>query len=699
MEHMYKFSKASPPRWKRLWRLMLVILLLVPSWQAAKAVDYYINSTNVNMKATFTSLANDGYIDIDLPVYESSGDHEGLLSGSRLSASIGENKNSVDLIFFKTLDGEMTGSSGEQSLDNDHVWIKAYTNKGFTQIKDLAGNYTNLSGTELPYYLGIESITGGFKVSTAHFRWYIPSEYAGESITLTLNLRVDYAGDGKGAIAVTKELGTGTGGTYPTPSLYYSFSTDPGKYQVTYSATGITPKAGSTIKWNSESETSSTTTTGSRDFNVSDNAQNVSFTYTYKISDYATCAKTAQITLLPFRQAINFAAADSANGDTKLTWNIADNASNDYQASTFEVERSTDSGFSTTSTITVGEVAFDKTTLSYSMIDKTGAENLNKTIYYRIRRKAASTWGWKFCQEKSITKAMHHRGIQSATAKMTADNSSVEVSWTLEPVSSNSVVWTTGAKVYIVRTDLSSSNKVENFAINDTTVKSYIDKNLTFCHSYDYAVMVRPGTDNYKDTEAVKAKADKVLQPSVLAQITSVTASKGYYPTFTRVQWTTDGKPTESFVVERRLVNGSDTIFQKVGSTEANVTYYDDKEGSAGVVYEYRIKSFSNCNNNINENISPMTDRGFRSPTGTISGLITFSYGDAVANVDVRVNSASDVNTGSILTSYSYLFKDADNSYLETDSTINIPEFATIQMLSNRQKKIQALFSNGAVTY
>ena len=73
MEHMYKFSKASPPRWKRLWRLMLVILLLVPSWQAAKATDYWIVNSRM---ITSSSLSTDGYIEFSMPVYEWNGSDE-----------------------------------------------------------------------------------------------------------------------------------------------------------------------------------------------------------------------------------------------------------------------------------------------------------------------------------------------------------------------------------------------------------------------------------------------------------------------------------------------------------------------------------------------------------------------------------------------------------------------------------------------
>ena len=117
---------------------------------------------------------------------------------------------------------------------------------------------------------------------------------------------------------------------------------------------------------------------------------------------------------------------------------------------------------------------------------------------------------------------------------MNTDNSGITIKWKLEDVTSNSIVWSSGSQVNIVRTDNVSAKDVY-IPIEDKSVTSYVDKDLTTCREYTYSVMVRPGSNKYTDTKKIQAVTNGKLIPSVLAKIKSVTASKGYFSEYTRV--------------------------------------------------------------------------------------------------------------------------------------------------------------------
>ena len=83
----------------------------------------------------------------------------------------------------------------------------------------------------------------------------------------------------------------------------------------------------------------------------------------------------------------------------------------------------------------------------------------------------------------------------------------------------------------------------------------------------------------------------------------------------------------------------------------------------------------TNC---VDEKISNPSDivRGFRSPTGTISGKIKYKYGDAVAGAIVMATTdASDLKKGQSL-----LFAGNDDSKMETENEMAVPTDASVQL-------------------
>ncbi len=674
---------------------IVLLLLFAASGMSPALAQYgygYLSADN----ATITSQIDKGYIEFQMPVYRTGGDNKEGIELAHLSVHTdGDSTNCVSFytMFTKDLGYSKEGKYEfqEENSPKDGIrWVKLFRpNEGpdqsgtsFVSVDGTSGweimngNDNNRPNNHQSFDLPVEARGKDLTTTILNLRWYLPARLAGKDLTFKLWVKLDYYDDSKGYAIGTKVFPTIKGTQYTPPTLSHNLSGTQGNYSVTYS--GITtPNEGSKIKWDNDAEVIATGITGNKDFLVKNQTRKINFKYLYFIHSKGGSKGNANVymeksvsnySLPPFRQAQNINFENLTGGDTRVFWEVDNSSDADFGAGNFEVQRSTDEGFAK-DVKTVGKVQFLQGTNSYTLEDKSGEDNLNGTVYYRIRRDAAAQWGWEFAEKANITKSMHHRGIASATAALNSDGSGVTIKWILENTS-NDAVWTDGSQVIIERSEVGGGSPMPIPMAKDAT--SYEDKNVQLCHEYLYNVFVRPGSKSYpNDTESKLAVSSAPLIPRQLAEVTSVTASKGYFSNYTRVEWTADDRPVEQFLVQR-AVYGSNT-YQTAGTVDATVRLFDDKDGNPGVVYEYRVVASSQCNKETTQNISKMTDRGFRSPTGAVSGQITFKYGDAVQGVDVRV-SGSNLKGGNSLN-----FGGSADSYLETDNTIDIPDQATLQ--------------------
>lgn len=662
-----------------IWLLWMVLLGI---GQQAGASNY-LNPSRAKLT---DRIASDGYVQLDLPVYESAGDDEGIQEGwlwVRLQGS----ENWKKAFNFATIDKEDTWQG-----DDDNKWVTVYNasyyEEGYPYIQDRDGNWKAFPiGRDDTYYFPEEKINEGgedFTITKASFRWYIPAKFAGKTLEFYVQLNVDYNGDSNGIIELTGSTSTCSGGTFSTPSLTYNMSQTPGKYTVTY--TGLSnPKEGSKIQWDSDGSSNSTALTGSKDYDIQNQSRDVKFTYHYQLHPYAHAQRAATIKLPPFRYPETIQLKDVENGDTEVSWTITGDNAEDFGTGFFEVQRASDNGF-TQNVKSVGTIDFKKGQTDYSLTDNTGAENLNGTFYYRLRRTHASLWEWRYVISNSIQKTMSHQNVVSATAERYNwdTQQQAKISWTLEEKTINKV-WTDGAQIIVKRTmDYGGNNiKTDNITATDEDLQNgyLIDDLNVSCVNYTYSVYVKPSNTNYTAQQEVTAEinGDKIL-PTQAGHIESITASKGYYPDQTTIRWTTDGGPTEQFEVLRRTFTpgqADDKGWDQISVQEGGQTsfIYDDKSAQAGIVYEYRVDAVTNC---VDEKISNPSDivRGFRSPTGTISGKIKYKYGDAVAGAIVMATTdASDLKKGQSL-----LFAGNDDSKMETENEMAVPTDASVQL-------------------
>lgn len=665
---------------------IVLLLLFAASGLSPALADRYIT---IDKAILVDNLAKEGFVEFRMPVYRPLNNADEALSNAWLRVQGDDGVNHLCFWF-------RTKSSGTDSWQGNGYGPKKdgyrfveidQTRSGIGTCR-ISGDGTKWDNdwetvkvnndSWTVYWLPVTKGINNADIVMMYVRWYVPADLAGQNLVFNLETWIDYDKDGQGVQGGLFTFPQVAGGNYPVPTLTSNLSSAPGNYTVTYSDVSA-PKEGSKIQWKGVGEENNTNITGRKDYLVGDNQQSVDFTYKYLLHNFGKswssdktpvyAERKATCNLPPFRQAKSITCEDLAGGNTRVSWSTDNNSVADFGTGYFEVQRSTDAGFAK-DVKTVGKVQFQQGTNSYTLEDKSGEDNLNGTVYYRIRRDAAAQWGWEFASIKNITKSMHHRGIASATAALNSDGSGVNINWTLEDQASNDVVWTDGSQVIIERSESGGSGSTSIPMAKDAT--SYEDKNVQLCHEYLYNVFVRPGSKSYpNDTESKPAVSNEKLIPSQLAKVTSVTASKGYFSSYTRVEWTANDDPVEQFLVQR-AVYGTGS-YQTAGTVEATVRLFDDKDGSPGVIYDYRVVASSQCNGNAITNISKMTDRGFRSPTGAVSGQITFKYGDAVQGVDVRV-SGSNLKGGNSLK-----FGGSVDSYLDTDNTIDIPDYVTLQ--------------------
>ncbi len=541
-------------------------------------------------------------------------------------------------------------------------------------------------------------------------RWYIPAELEGKTLSFSANVSVD-----RNATDVEDYSGEHSWGTtyvvksYLEPDLDFTLSNTPGMYSVTY----IAKDQPSKIVWGKENESSTTKQSDSHDIPVADSVQTYTVKIGYPFNDYTTIYKSKDIVLPAFHKALNFNAEDTINGDTKLTWTIADTGlDNCQEGDEFKIQRATDNQFS--APVTLNTVKFDTNNRSYSVIDPTGKDNLNGIVYYRISRTKQQAWGWNWVSEGQIDKSMTHQKLIELKAEdITSsfdEGIKVKVSWKVDSISKH-VVKTDGAKIVIRQVNATQNNTTTytyELPLDDKSIQtdvdgySYIIDNKLYqtCMEYKYFAYIKPGSSKYSAETEKEATYVTPIKPVLFGKVDTLVVSKGYFSDRVDLRWVTDGNPISRFAVQRRLYNAAETDAEKGFSTitegvvqavEGQTDYMaKDDTPNPGEIYEYRILAQTDCAGEVKSASSKIV-RGFRSPTGSVSGRITYEFGDAVSDVTLYLSSEET------LSGQSLKFKGSNNSYAETFDEIDIPETFSIQayVKPSAESQTQPLVSAG----
>lgn len=670
-------GKAEKNWFRFRFGVWLVLMLVLSAAKSYGQVDRLLSDRS------YYSVANNernGYVSFQIPIFDDRGDNEWVYM----------NDGKCEGHLYVTVDGkrEEIITYGSESTAKDMPTAVAYMtlNLGSAVFKTTDGNKEHSAGT-----YNYRFSRQGQYLTYMIFDWHYPPEYEGKVMNFSVGAYIAVNGEGdKNDYRFDGDIGTGgynardfSDPTLGTPTLSY---TEVGKYQMTYNTTETPVEIWNSIdnKWSN-----STNKSGTLYAPIQDSKREYTFKVKYQLNQFYKTneySHSVATTIKGFQQAQNFKASAGENGNTSLTWSIFNKELNCETGDNFEIQRAQKADFE--SSESVGTVDFDPNRTSYSFTDNSGNQNLNGTLYYRIRRtKQAASWGWSISQKAQITKNISHRNVVSATAERHdwSAASQAKISWDLEGKANNKV-WSDGAELIVTRTMDYGKGTIKSMDLTasaEDIKNGYMIDNLdALCVKYSYTVRVKPGNTHFKAQEAVTATvAGEPIFPTEMGKVASLTVSKGYFPTYTSLQWTTDEKAIDQFQIMRRSVkegqgedDGWDILQTDAGGTQASYVYIDE-HGLPGVVYEYQVRALTTCADETSVNRSEIV-RGFRSPTGTISGQILFKYGDAMVGAEVLLTSAEP----GLTTGQSLQFAGSPSSYMETATAMTVPTDASIQL-------------------
>jgi len=476
---------------------------------------------------------------------------------------------------------------------------------------------------------------GATDITWAQVRVCLPTAWIDDNLDVYVTYYIDvnaWTDHGQS----TSPVSSFTGLTFPIPSLSQSFSSTPGKYDITatISPTGVYSKYEYSL--GSGPYTTLSGSSATIPVNIMDTEQtqtvNIKYTLGYCSRTYET---SSSIPLPAYPQATNFTATQQTNGNTEISWDVNTSTGTNYiDGDEFEIQRADNENFN--NAIAVGQIEYEPTTPSYYYIDENSEENLNGRYYYRIRRtKTQNEWGWNLSSITSVDLSMAHRHIANANVQFGGNNIAV-ITWNYD----DGNVWTDNSSVIIERYNITNGGAKEVITVPADSMdnQSYSEELILMCNKFIYKIYVRSGSTNYLTQDAISVDGDNVV-PIETGNLLSVNSSKGYFSERTEVFWETDGKPIDFFTVKSRIYQSGlefKQIDQVLGASGSKLYQYNDEQSSPGEIYEYQIIGIIQCAD-VTVSTDTLYTYGFRTPTGDIYGRVTFEDGQAEENVEVRL--------------------------------------------------------------
>lgn len=496
---------------------------------------------------------------------------------------------------------------------------------------------------------------GGSNYQEAIVRWYIPGALAGQYIAFHDDVQYGMTSGATGAAGIDLPSQVFNLPATYKPSFTYAPSKMPGKMTVTYQyRSAPSPFSNYYIThWMDNDEADSIAdnsyinASGSLDVGIS----NYPATHTF-VTQYTTSVGLKYIqNSFPSVPAYSWPVNISANYDGKdtvnLQWTVPSlqyyGNNSAVTGDNFEVDRSTDPTFAT-NVSTVANYPYDLSKDTYNVVDNVSNITGGATLYYRLRRtQSESNWNWQ--EERTTNASVVIEKTQVAdSVQLTEINGSPQALITWEPFRG---VWTNGTTFSLVK--LNSTTGVQSSSLNLTEAQArsgqYVDQAITYCNQFTYSIHIALGN-------GYSSPPDADVPGSALAvnigSINNLTASKGYFPDHVGLQWESQGQ-FDDYIVERKIYGNAASNFAQittVNGSSASTLQTTDASGQPGVYYEYMVVGAVKCNNETKYSKDTLYAVGFRSPTGNVYGRVTYSNGQAVENVSVRLQNDDNPQLG-----------------------------------------------------
>ncbi|WP_455584326.1 LamG-like jellyroll fold domain-containing protein [Bacteroides sp.] len=577
------------------------------------------------------------------------------------------NAEAIDVKLF----GKATPELQKAKLDNKR-WVKDYND--YWQW-NYCHNYNYSDKSEIQPFLN--TLIGN--CSYTRIRIFIKNPDKVE-LALSAQLYTDVDDDGQCQRESSAELGNFSADgsvQYNSPVLSEPVfdPENPGKYKVSFTLNNNTPYAVK-FNWKDNFATAISGQNYTTTLEVTNGPQNVdAFVYYILDASGSFVMRNDRTIAKGYRWPENFNVVQNPTSkEVELTWEIpalgaatAGDNNGEYVGDAFEVERADNPAFDNATA--VAKISFDANEGKAKTFKATDVSILdkpydNKTFYYRLRRtQSADVWGWRICETKNTTVTTEHRNVQSVSARKQnadADDMSVRIDWKWNSYNN---IWSNGSKVVLKRTDVNSGITDEiqldselKYDGDDKENPYYIDLLPKACHEYTYTLQVVPGSVSYPTQTPVRVMNSRDGSYSFthvkFGNLSGFKVSKGYYPGRTSLTWKLDGA-ADAFIVQRKEYGSNEEPEQLaiVQSSSGGGTFtYDDEKGVAGVIYTYYVYATLQCGGDNMKSETPLMATGFRTPTGNISGTVSFSGSQGVEGAEILLTTDVDIPAKSFKT-------------------------------------------------
>ena len=334
------------------------------------------------------------------------------------------------------------------------------------------------------------------------------------------------------------------------------------------------------------------------------------------------------------------ASSNRCNGTIYVQWQWSAQTPNN-----FEIQRSTNSSsdFTSLSSTLPGDRNYYEDT----------PPNRNTTYYYKVRAKNdCLDWG---TFSSAVSGMSPNSPLAPSNFANTISNNIIHLTWT-----DNSSDET---KFLLTKTNVITgiSNDYELAA----GATSYNDAEVELCVPYTYKLKAVNACGNSSTVMLENIGLTPDLSNTFLAG--SFKASKGYYPDIVHLEWDNNNRHLIDIFYIYRKVYGSSTS-TLLTTLNGTLRSYDDKYAANGVLYEYSIKAEGMCDaTSVYSNV--VSSVGFKVPTATISGKVTYRDGNPTKDVTITAESTE-------LPVFSSISLNGTDAYMQIDNLeANLPVF------------------------
>jgi len=197
---------------------------------------------------------------------------------------------------------------------------------------------------------------------------------------------------------------------------------------------------------------------------------------------------------------------------------------------------------------------------------------------------------------------------------------------------------------------------------------SYIDNTALSCVYYSYKIRAYNSCNDPGSTASLSASSNSVYRQMSFNNVFTYSSggkehahfdgSKGYFNDKVLLEWSVNPEKKADirrFEIYRKSEGQSFSLTATIENNSA--TSYEDLSTQANEFYEYLIRAVSECNGDVISD--SLFCVGFRANFGIVSGKITYSGGNAVENVEVRVSGDDPASKASLSFENNYAFTNA----------------------------------------